>query len=440
MRGSRPKIAANAIDPEPAEHDRRVGDGVETSVAEEAEVAGELRPQEHDVRDERDGDTADEPRERPEDRLAGGEVGLVGVLSASARLAHERTSRRVPWVQETPCRSAADALWAHPEIAGSAAFDRAEYSLQQGSIVIALVVGGTALAGVGALRLRNAGFLAMPRARRVDRPGLPGLAVVGFGVVAHRDRPPDGRHHGHGADAARDARAPSGGGRRPHRRDRHQAYAEPSSRATTTRSRGRHGHARPAVHGGGQSIRCARRTDAEGRFAFDDVAVDPGSPWVAEATFDGARFPSEVLRAPRSKDRSAALVVAPTTKKANDVEIELESLAIVGDRSADKPSTRVTVVNHGERAYVGGLRLPLLPGATAIQEGTGLDRRYLALGDDTMTSSAPILPGRHDLTYTYIVQMSQRRHRGRTPHAAAPPTATSCSSATGSHCGARPAA
>jgi hypothetical protein len=64
-------------------------------------------------------------------------------------------------------------------------------------------------------------------------------------------------------------------------------------------------------------------------------------------------------------------------------------------------------VNNGKRAYVGGLRLPLLSGATSIQEGAGLDRRYLALGGNEMTSSAPILPGRHDLTYTYIVQMAR---------------------------------
>jgi hypothetical protein len=96
------------------------------------------------------------------------------------------------------------------------------------------------------------------------------------------------------------------------------------------------------------------------------------------------------------------------TKSAKDIEIEVESVAVVGDRSGGQAVHAVTVVNTAERAYVGGLRLPLLPGATAVQEGVGLDRRYLALGDDAMTSSAPILPGRHDLTYTYTLQMSQR--------------------------------
>ncbi len=148
-------------------------------------------------------------------------------------------------------------------------------------------------------------------------------------------------------------------------------------------------------------------TDRDGRFSFEDVTVDPGSPWVAEAKFDGVRFPSDVLRAPRGKGEPVRLVVAPTTKEPKDIEIEVESLAVVGDRTGGQAVHALTVVNNGERAYAGGLRLPLLRGATAIQEGTGLDRRYLALSDDAMTSTAPILPGRHDLTYTYIVQMAR---------------------------------
>lgn len=147
-------------------------------------------------------------------------------------------------------------------------------------------------------------------------------------------------------------------------------------------------------------------TDDDGRFSFD-VDVNPGSPWVAEATFDDARFPSDVLRAPRGKDDPVELVVARTTEEADDIEISAESLAVVGDKTGGQALHALTVVNSGERAYVGGLRLPLLKGATAIREGSGLDRRHLRLGSDEMTSVAPILPGRHDLTYTYIVQMAR---------------------------------
>jgi hypothetical protein len=311
-------------------------------------------------------------------------------------------------LQDAP--SGAPCIGTHPETAGSAAFDRAEYSLQQGSIVIALVVGGTALASVGVLRLTGAGFVAMPR-RVAQIVLVTGIAVVAFGVVLISLGPPDDE--------------PSAIPR---------ATLEPASddpKPSTDRGvRGtvvtQDGDAIDDVkvtlvplfmEAGVDPLRT--RTDADGDFSFDDVDVDPGSPWIAEATFDGVRFPSAALRAPRGPDAPLRIVVAPTTKSEKDVRIDVESVAVVGDKSGGQAVHALTVTNDGQRAYVGGLRLPLLPGATAIQEGTGLDRRYLELGEGEMTSRAPILPGRHDLTYTYIVQMSDRgiaiAHRTQLP-------------------------
>ena len=176
-------------------------------------------------------------------------------------------------------------------------------------------------------------------------------------------------------------------------------------------------------------------TDDHGRFAFDDVAVDPGSPWVAEATFDGARFPSEVLRAPRGKDDPGATRSSPNDEEGEGPRRSRSSRSpIVGDKTGGQAVHALTVVNHGDRAYVGGLRLPLLPGATAIQEGTGLDRRYLALGDDAMTSTRAD-PSRTARPHVHLHRPDgARRDRDRATGRSSPPSATSCSSATGSHC------
>jgi hypothetical protein len=261
------------------------------------------------------------------------------------------------------------------------------------------------------LRLRDAGFVAMPR--RVAQIVLAaGLAVVAFGIVlislGPRDDEPSAMPRATLEPATPDA--PD------------DADARGVRGTVVTRD----GDAADGVkvtlvplfmEDGVDPLRTV--TDDDGDFAFDDVVVDPGSPWIAEATFDGARFGSEALRAPRGKDEPLRIVVAPTTKNVKDVRVDIESIAIVGDKSGGQAVHAVTVRNESDRAYVGGLRLPLLPGATAIQEGTGLDRRYLELGNGEMTSRAPVLPGRHDLTYTYIVQMSERglaiSHRTQLP-------------------------
>ncbi len=143
-------------------------------------------------------------------------------------------------------------------------------------------------------------------------------------------------------------------------------------------------------------------TDDKGRFTFADVAVTPGTPFVADARFDDARFPSGVLRAPTEAGEPVRIVVAETTKNARDVAFGVESVALVGDEKGIQAVHAVTVRNKGDRAFVGTLRLPLLDGANAIDPAQGLDRRDLELDDGELLSRTPIAPGRHDITYTYV--------------------------------------
>ena len=147
-------------------------------------------------------------------------------------------------------------------------------------------------------------------------------------------------------------------------------------------------------------------TDARGRFAFRDAKIDLGSPHVVEAVYDAARFASEVIRAPRGSDPRVDITVATTTRSADDLVVEVESLALVGDRSGLQAVHALTLRNRGKRAFVGKLELPLLPRAANIQEGAGVDRRTLVLGHGSMTSTKPILPGSSEITYTYVTPMA----------------------------------
>jgi hypothetical protein len=147
-------------------------------------------------------------------------------------------------------------------------------------------------------------------------------------------------------------------------------------------------------------------TDARGRFTFRDVEIDLGSPHVVEAIYDGARFGSPVLRAPRGSDPKVDITVAETTPSDDDLVVEVESLALVGDRSGLQAVHALTLRNRGDRAFVGKIELPLLRGAANIQEGAGIDRRTLVLGHGGMTSTKPILPGPTEITYTYVTPMA----------------------------------
>jgi hypothetical protein len=159
---------------------------------------------------------------------------------------------------------------------------------------------------------------------------------------------------------------------------------------------------RPAFDGGK-----TRRTvtDGDGSFAFVGAGVTPGNPYVAEVDFDGATFPSEMLRSPRPLEDAVRIVVAPTTKKSVGLSVRVESIAVVGDENGLQALHVLTVRNRSRRAFVGGLHLPLLPNATAIDPATGLVRRFLKLGEGEFISRAPVLPGDTDITYTYVAPM-----------------------------------
>ncbi len=146
------------------------------------------------------------------------------------------------------------------------------------------------------------------------------------------------------------------------------------------------------------------RTDASGSVSFDKIDINPGSPWVAIAHYDGRDFPSSVLRS----GRIVTIYVANVAFDPKHITVDAESLAIVGDADGMEAVQALTVVNHSVRAFAGGLSFPLLEGATAIDPHSGLDRDSLALdANNQMVSTSPLLPGSHGFTYTYIAPMGR---------------------------------
>ncbi|HYZ93516.1 MAG TPA: hypothetical protein VFA34_14170 [Actinomycetota bacterium] len=146
-------------------------------------------------------------------------------------------------------------------------------------------------------------------------------------------------------------------------------------------------------------------TDRSGRFSFEDVDVTPGTPYAADVRFQDVTFPSEVLRFGTTPQNPVVVVVAPPTRSTSVIGLDVESVAVVGDAKGAQVVHALTVRNRSKLAYVGALRLPLIEGGNAIDPRAGLDRRLLDLGNGEIVSRAPLVPGRHDITYTYVSPM-----------------------------------
>lgn len=276
----------------------------------------------------------------------------------------------------------------------SAAVDRAEYSLHEGTIVIALAVGGLALAAMGILRLFRVAFAYMPAALAATIT-VAGLLVGTFAVYVSRAGLTDnaGRQPVVSLAPALDGPVPAQLGD-VHVTVRTRSGPVPDASVTL--------ESRFAIDETPKKL--AGRTDANGRVTFAKVDISPGSPWIAVAHYAGRDFPSTLLRSARSTTIEAAPVMFDPKR----ITVGASSTAIVGDTSGMQVVQAMTLVNHSSRAFAGGLSFPLLSGATAIDPRTGLDRAFLTLDNrNQMVSSAPVLPGSHEFTYTYVAPVGR---------------------------------
>jgi hypothetical protein len=137
-------------------------------------------------------------------------------------------------------------------------------------------------------------------------------------------------------------------------------------------------------------------TDAAGAYRFRGLAI--GGPYRVTVDYAGGVFEKIVLL-PSS---TVSITVAPTTTKPAAIRVRAASLAVVGDVRGVQALYAATIDNSDRDAYIGGVPLPVLPGAIAVDPQSGVDRSQLGIQNGTLFSSAPILPGATEVTFTYV--------------------------------------
>ncbi len=250
---------------------------------------------------------------------------------------------------------------------------------------------------VGVLRLRLSGFLAMPRPLATVIVGIGGAVVVFSGFLAATNAldPEELIPNVELSTAAPDAEST------PMTDDVNalvtNANNEPMDGITVEL-------AAFDEKEGDFVVAASSETDEDGRVLFEDADINPGRPAIVQAVFDETRFAGPVVRGGNERGDPIRIRVAETTRSAGDLRVEVESVAIVGDSRGAQAVHAVSIRNGGESAYIGELRLPVLPGGTAIQVQQGFDERRASITEGQIVARTPILPGRHDITYTYPVQ------------------------------------
>lgn len=143
-------------------------------------------------------------------------------------------------------------------------------------------------------------------------------------------------------------------------------------------------------------------TAADGGFRFDALPSGPVIAYTVSTDHAGTTFRTPLLL-PGAATHRADLVVAETTDDPAAVELAVDSSVFVGDDDGMRVLHIVNVTNTTDRAYTGGVRLPLLPGATGLDPRRGLDRTRLVVDDGELVSMSPLLPGATEIVYDYAV-------------------------------------
>lgn len=146
-------------------------------------------------------------------------------------------------------------------------------------------------------------------------------------------------------------------------------------------------------------------TDGDGRYSFETLPAGPTSGYRVQTVFDGTTFGSKLLLVVPGATTTADLVVAPPTTDATVVELAVDSTVLLGDARGVEVLQITSVHNTSDRAFVGGLRLPLLARASGVDPRHGLDRSLLSFSDGDLVSHGPVLPGTTQIVYVYSVPL-----------------------------------
>jgi hypothetical protein len=141
------------------------------------------------------------------------------------------------------------------------------------------------------------------------------------------------------------------------------------------------------------------KTADDGSYEFRNLPI--GGPYRVAVPYRGGVF-QQVVLLPSSPVR---MQVAPTTNSPKSLSVRAASLAVVGSSKGVQAVYAATLANNGASAYAGGVPLPLLPGAIAVDPESGIDRSQLGIQDGMLFSSAPILPGSTSISYTYVAPL-----------------------------------
>lgn len=167
---------------------------------------------------------------------------------------------------------------------------------------------------------------------------------------------------------------------------------------------------------GSGRVRRTATADRNGRYRFRGLPSGEDWLYVIDAEFDGGRFPGSPFSFPAGEEPSlqTSLKVWNTTTDPRSILVARDAMFVLPSENAVSVVESVTVLNHGNLAYIGrggeegtaqttfGLGLPIGATDVAIQDAS-FDVPELVATDFGFGVTVALPPGRSTFTYSYRV-------------------------------------
>jgi hypothetical protein len=158
----------------------------------------------------------------------------------------------------------------------------------------------------------------------------------------------------------------------------------------------------------------------QGEYRFDGLSTEPGPKYLPVTEFQGALYFGQPLSLAEQSSQTADISVYESTRSDQWIALQRTNLLIqnVGPSRLDVMEMGA-VANVGERTYIGPeaaaeavvptLQFSLPAGATGLAPQLGFAPNTLIPGTDGFGIQSPIVPGRHQLAYSYVLPFGSDR-------------------------------
>jgi len=153
---------------------------------------------------------------------------------------------------------------------------------------------------------------------------------------------------------------------------------------------------------GAETATRTARTDRDGRFRFDNIAIE--HEYVVSARYMGVDYYYPVTFAPGETAAQVEVGVCDTTTSDQAIRVGLAHTIITVAEEGLQVTQVCWLVNDGDRTYIGndGVIVFTLPaGATGVDAPAELMADYQLRGDNRLAHLVPFPPGERQLVYSY---------------------------------------